>query len=114
MAPGQRRDEIGRGLEATAQHEADRSPTGTNGQVVERVDDGAHIAPPASEAAFQPTIAFGASQRILVAEQIEHERPQAGPARGLCQSAPGLRRDQNRIAAHRAFEAQPATSTATL
>ncbi|KQT47773.1 hypothetical protein ASG52_10940 [Methylobacterium sp. Leaf456] len=57
---------------------------------------------------------LGQRQRVLVPEQVEHERAKTRPARGLGQRPAGLGGDQERAALADAWRGQPAISTASV
>lgn len=117
MAGGDLGDEIRHALESTAEHHAEDAA----GFLRQRIEPCQHAGPVAgtcTEAAGQRAVALGQRQRVLVAEQIEHERAKARPPCGLRQRPTGLGSDQDRVALPMRrwvqVRAQPAISTASL
>lgn len=91
-------DQVRRALEAAAEDDSEFGPTCLLRQRCERRQHTGPVAAAGAEAAGQRAVRLGQRQRVLVAEQVEHERPQARPARGLRQRPAGLRGDQDRTA----------------
>ena len=121
VAGGDLGDEIRRTLEAAAEDDSEGAPRLVR-QGVEPRQHAGPVAGAGAEAAGQRTVTLGQRQGVLVAEQVEHERPQTRPAGGLRQRPSGLRGDQDRAALaatrRRARQqarcrAQPAISTAS-
>ena len=110
-------DEIRRALEAAAEDDAEDAARPVR-EFTEPGQDGGPVAAAGAEATRQRAVRLGQCQRVLVPEQVEHERPQARPARGLRQRPAGLRGDQDRAALRHAKRvqrrSQPAISTASL
>ncbi len=121
MAGGDRRDEIRRALEAAAEDD----PESAARLLRQRIEPRQHaraVAGCGTEAAGQRAVSLGQRQGVLVTEQVEHERPQTCPPRGLRQRPAGLGGNQDRAAITRTRwgrrrdqgRAQPAISTASL
>lgn len=104
-----------RTLEAAAQDNSEGAIACPFGQRIQRRQHGIRAVPAGAEAARQGPMRLGEVERVRISEKIEYERAQAGPARGLGERAPGLGRDQDRIALpHGDGGRQPAISTASL
>ncbi len=125
VAGGDRGDEVRRALEAAAEDDAEGA-TGPLRQFREPPQHAGPVADAGTEAAGQRAVRLGQSQGVFVAEQVEHERPQPRPPRGLGQRPTGQGGDQDRAAlamtqgtqwrARRRTQRrpQPAISTASL
>ncbi|CAO4149401.1 hypothetical protein LPLAFNJD_LOCUS2935 [Methylorubrum aminovorans] len=82
MARGDLRNEIRRALEAAAEDDTE----GTARLLRQRIEPRQHaraVAASGSEAAGQRAVSLGQRQGVLVAEQVEHERAEPRPPRGL-------------------------------
>ena len=114
MPLGDLRHQRGRALEPTAQNHAE-CPAAR--QIGERVQPRQYAPRPAlslAESPWQAPMRLGDRVRVLIPEQVEHERPQTGAPRRLSKSASGLGRDQDSIALGHCGRGQPAISTASL
>lgn len=113
-AAGDLRHQPRRTLEAAAEHHAERGAPGLHRQSFEARRHRDPIPPPRAEAAGERAVRLAERQRVLIPEQIEHERAKPRPARGLGQGPAGLGGDQERAALADARRAQPAISTASV
>ncbi|MBB5757070.1 hypothetical protein HNR00_001778 [Methylorubrum rhodinum] len=113
-APGDLGHQVRRALEPAAEHHAERGASGLRGKRCQPRKHRDPVPPPRAEAARQRAVRFGQRQRVLVPEQVEHERPQARPPRGLGERPAGLGGDQERAALADARAGQPAISTASV
>ncbi len=112
VAGGDRGHQFRRALEAAAEDDAEFTAARRLRKLAEPRQHGRPVAAASPEAAGQGAVALGRRERVLVAEQVEHVRPQARPPRGLGQCPAGLGCDQDRAALTMRKRAQPAISTA--
>ncbi len=112
-AGGDLRHQVRRTLKTAAEHHAERAASGFRCEGFQPGNHRCPVPPALAEAAGQRAAGFGQRQRVLISEKIEHERPQARPARGLGQGPAGLGGDQERAALRDARRGQPAISTAS-
>lgn len=104
-----------RPLETAAEDDAENGTLRRGGEGGEPRQHRLAVTGSRAEPAGQRPVAFREGERVLVAEQVEHERAQPRPPRGLGQGPAGLGRDQDRGPLGRAQRrAQPAISTASV